>query len=72
MSSWYDWCNGFTRRRDHLRNYCHQKNENSVGIFFLPLILLLILVALFVKNQEAFTQSKRLMFGLSHMVSHCC
>ena len=59
MSSWYDWCLmvslavAITYVIIAIR-----KNENSIGIFFLPLILLLIIVALFVKNHDPFTPSE--------------
>ncbi|MBA61751.1 MAG: cytochrome C assembly protein [Planctomycetaceae bacterium] len=80
MSSWYDWCLMVSLAVAVIYAIIAiKKNENSIGIFFLPLILLLILVALFVKDQDAFTQSEAtsiwaithgisLLFGTSAMI----
>ena len=71
MSSWYDWCLMVSLAvAITYAIIAIKKNENSVGIFFLPLILLLILVALFVKNQEAFTQSEATnVWAVTHGIS---
>ena len=59
MSSWYDWCLmvslavAFTYVIIAIK-----KNENSIGIFFLPLILMFIAVALMVEDYEAFSNSE--------------
>ncbi len=71
MSSWYDWCLMVSLAvAITYAIIAIKKNENSVGIFFLPLILLLILVALFVKDQEAFTQSEATnVWAVTHGIS---
>ena len=71
MSSWYDWCLMVSLAvAITYAIIAIKKNENSVGIFFLPLILLLILIALFVKDQDAFTQSEATnIWAVTHGIS---
>ena len=81
MSSWYDWCLTVSLAvAVFYAMIAIKKNENSVGIFFLPLILLLIMVASFVKDPEysltqqeatsiwADTHGDSLLFGTSAMI----
>ena len=71
MASWYDWC--LMVSLAIAITYviiAIKKNENSVGIFFLPLVLLLILIAMLIKNREAFTPSEATnVWAITHGIS---
>ena len=71
MASWYDWC--LMVSLAIAITYviiAIKKNENSVGIFFLPLVLLLILIAMLIKNRDAFTPSEATnVWAITHGIS---
>jgi len=71
MASWYDWC--LMVSLAIAITYviiAVKKNENSVGIFFLPLVLLLILIAMLIKNRDAFTPSEATnVWAITHGIS---
>ena len=71
MASWYDWC--LMVSLAIAVTYviiAIKKNENSVGIFFLPLVLLLILIAMLIKNRDAFTPSEATnVWAITHGIS---
>jgi len=71
MASWYDWCLMVSLAvAITYAIIAIKKNENSVGIFFLPLILLLILTALLIKNRDAFTPSEATnVWAITHGIS---
>ena len=71
MASWYDWCLMVSLAvAITYAIIAIKKNENSVGIFFLPLVLLLILIALLIKNREAFTPSEATnVWAITHGIS---
>ena len=71
MASWYDWC--LMVSLAIAITYviiAIKKNQNSVGIFFLPLVLLLILIAMLIKNRDAFTPSEATnVWAITHGIS---
>jgi len=71
MASWYDWCLMVSLAvAITYAIIAIKKNENSVGIFFLPLVLLLILIAMLIKNRDAFTPSEATnVWAITHGVS---
>ena len=71
MASWYDWCLMVSLAvAITYAIIAIKKNENSVGIFFLPLVLLLILIAMLIKNRDAFTPSEATnVWDITHGVS---